>query len=248
MRFGLIRDLNARPLDYGFRKSGSYDLIDDTPSGLLNRMMRGELDAALLSSVECLRNSSRLGFSLSVGVCAETHVGSILFISDRRDKTPGTVLADRGSRTSVALLDLLYLRTFGKRPMLIPEDPLLIPDRIKPGTGGLLIGDAALRYRYGHDPERVEVLDLVEWWRNLEGLPFVFALWAYPIEKPLPDSLFIESLDYGLAHLEEILESSAIPYAREYLSETLHYRLTEMDRRAIERFRALLAESGLLSV
>ena len=79
MRLGLVKHLNAHPLDYGFREDGVHDLIEDTPARLYAMLAEGELDAALISSVECLRNEHRFGYCDTVGVCCHGALKSILY-------------------------------------------------------------------------------------------------------------------------------------------------------------------------
>ncbi len=71
-------------------------------------------------------------------------------------------------------------------------------------------------------------------------MPFVFALWAYPIARPVADAFFEESLRVGLAELARIAAQSTFPGAFEYLSKNLHYWLDERDRQGLEEFRSML--------
>src|SRR2546423_3008368 len=52
MRIGCVKYLNARPLIHGW----PTDVVLDHPSALCARLSRGELDVALVSSFEFLRN------------------------------------------------------------------------------------------------------------------------------------------------------------------------------------------------
>lgn len=252
MRLGLVRYLNARPLDYGFRQDlAGADLLEDTPARLVNELLAGRLDAALISSVECLRNADRLGSCLRVGVCARREVRSILFFARKGDVADPTtadfrrVYVDRGSRSSVALLKVL-LRRRGRTelPEFEERDPAAIPDLVRGDCAGLLIGDGAMDFRYGPRFGEFDCRDLAGWWHEREGLPFVFALWAYPRERPLPDDLFQKSLDRGLENLEKIAGGAGYPEGLEYLRDILHYRLDDADRRSLTTFHDYLRSAG----
>ncbi len=246
MRLGLVRFLNARPLDYGIRQAfPSGDLLEETPARLVAELLAGRLDGALISSVECFRHADRLDFYPGVGVCARGAVRSILFFTRRAAGDPARaelerVFVDQGSRSSVALLEIL-LRTNGRPlPRFEEQAPALIPDLVDAHSGGLLIGDAALNFR--HDPRSLdfECRDLATWWYEREALPFVFALWAFPRERPLSADLFENSLDQGLAHLEKIAAGFPYPDALEYIRDVLHYRLDADDLRSLAVFRERL--------
>ncbi|MCR9142029.1 MAG: hypothetical protein NXI24_07240 [bacterium] len=310
MRIGLVRYLNARPLDFGLREAvrvptanaplqsalvaearkltgqatasestesrtatssnpesqpGLPQLIEEIPSRLFRMLRDRELDAALISSVECLRNPERFGYCRTVGVCARREAYSIVYIRRRSRAADGKssdtasardfaspvrrILADTGSRSSIALLQSLYFRANGQLPVIETENPERIADRLEVDDGGLLIGDGALQFldrvRSGGAPD-YEILDLARWWYESEGLPFVFALWAYPLDRPLADRIFEDSLAAGERHMDRIIAAAERPDARAYLTENLHYRLGPEERAALERFRQRLTEAGLM--
>lgn len=248
MRLGFVKFINARPLDYGFRNRRDIQWIEDTPARLSSMLRSGELDAALISSAECFRYHDILDYYDGVGVCAVDHVRSILYISPasaaNENQLPGPPFApdrlflDRGSRSSSVLLQILFYNVMNVRPDVVEADPEAIPDLLGPGEGGLLIGDNALEFRERSDQNRFIQVDLASWWHEFTGgLPFVFALWAYPRSKPVPHGIFDESLNIGLENLEEIAGSSHYIDVLDYLKNTLHYRLTEDDKKALSLFK-----------
>ena len=249
MRIGLVSYLNAQPLGYGFLQSGIHEIVQDLPSRLFEQLCSGKLDTALISSVECLR-SPDLGWSKAAGVCAAGAVRSILYF-ERRGQKPGThlparVLADSGSRTSQALLRVLFQKALGAQPLLVQMRASEIADQVRDGEGGLLIGDAALDFYERKDAGEFLLRDLGEWWMSQESLPMVYALWAYPAERPVADRVFTESLDAGLHNLEGIARNSGRAGADDYLKRILHYYLTDKDREALNVFSERLGAAGLL--
>lgn len=252
MRLGLVRYLNARPLDYAFQTDVRFypnvRCFPDTPAELVNRLLSGDLDAALISSVECFRNSDRLYWCNTVGVASNFEVQSLIYFrkeSDSLEQPVNRLYLDEGSRTTVALLKLLYLRKFGTIPECISKPPEQIPNLLDSNSAGLLIGDSAL-HTY-HSPNGFHFRDLVTWWHQETKLPFVAALWAYPKEKQhlFPNEFFNNSLSTGLSRLEEILAQNGEQY-RHYLTKSLHYWLTDNDQQALTMFSKLLQEQNLL--
>jgi chorismate dehydratase len=251
VRIGLVSYLNARPLGYGLLGEGRHEIVLDLPSRLVTELKAGRLDAALISSVECLR-SPDLGFSDAVGVCADGLVRSILYFERKEsNRGPGShlplrVLADSGSRTSQALLRVLFQKELGAQPVLEQTPAAKIPALLKAREGGLLIGDAALDFYERPDADDFVLRDLGQWWKDQEGLPMVYALWAFPASRPVPDSVFVESLEAGLARIDSIAEESGRRGAADYLKSILHYRLTDADKKALNVFSERLGAAGLL--
>ncbi len=171
------------------------------------------------------------------------------------------VFADTGSRSSLALLQSLYYRDYEQLPEIVTAEPEQIPGLLEQDDAGLLIGDGALRFLAEHEENRARFIctDLATWWRRRTGLPFVFALWAYPLHAAdvealeSLDALFEASLAAGEAAFEQIV-AAADPQlsrsldARRYLSENLHYRLGLPERAALAEFRGALAAARLLKL
>lgn len=254
MRIGLVQFLNARPLDYGLRQlartQSKLTLVEDIPSRLVELLLDDKLDAALISSVECLRHKDRLTYIDIVGVCARNRAESLFYI---KPITPNTssdpaapverIFADFGSRTTIALLKILYLRNNKILPEIILKDPLEIPDLLGSQDGGLLIGDAAMQFKVSKHSANFSITDLANWWYQKEALPFVFALWAFPRTNPVDSEIFLESYHQGKLHMEEIIASAShLPNPRSYLTQNLHYELGPLEIKSLQRFEKLLKE------
>jgi chorismate dehydratase len=249
MKIGIVKHLNARPLTYGFEKSSDHDLFFENPSVLKEELVRGNLDIALISSVECLRNQDKLSWSYSTGVCAQNKVRSILFFQNKKQTHPvQKIYVDKGSRSSVALLKILYYETYNQLVETIPEDPIKIQEKIlQADSSHLLFGDNALLAHWNTDD--YIVLDLAEWWNKLTSQNFCFALWAYPKGSTVNESIFYKSLEYGLQHIEEIIHSEKrFPHwlTSRYLKEELHYVLDEKDKSGFALFQKRCIDLNLL--
>lgn len=246
MRIGLVKHSNARPLTFGIEKSGEHSLVYENPSVLKDLLLEGKLDTALISSVECIRNKS-LSCTTCVGVAAAEKVRSILFFRNRKMKNTEKIYTDHGSRSSVALLKILIAETEGKLPETEPTLPEKIQEMIHNGEGHhLLFGDNALRADW--DPEKYEALDLASFWHSFTQKSFCFAFWAYPKENPVDESLFLSSLEYGLSHIDDIvneekkLDKKMLDH---YLRHELHYKINQSDLEGFELFKELLKKHRL---
>jgi len=238
MRIGIVKHLNARPLTYFFEHSNEFKTVADHPSILVELLKNGELDLALISSIECERNKDVISYSKCVGVCARDLVRSVLFYKNKNDQNvPESIFTDSGSRASVALLQCLFFLSFGKTPTVIPTLAIEIEAMMEKGIGShLLFGDHALLHKTTND---YEIVDLASWWNQLTDLYFCFAFWAYPKSKPVDDTLLIKSLESGLQHLDEIIQNeSRLPTAivDRYLRKELHYVPEEKNLKGFELY------------
>ncbi|TGL73980.1 menaquinone biosynthetic enzyme MqnA/MqnD family protein [Leptospira jelokensis] len=225
MKIGIVKHLNARPLTLYFERSPEFFPVYENPSVLIELLKKGELDCALVSSIECIRNEDRFDHTKIVGVCAKDIVRSVLFFQNEKETgVPKQVFTDKGSRSSVCLLQCLFHLEYGKTVEVIPTDAKEISEMMEKGNGShLLFGDHALLQT---PVPGYQVVDLAEWWNRITGLYFCFAFWAYPKGKRWDNQIFLTALEYGLKELPSIIsEEKRLPIAitDRYLKQELHY-------------------------
>lgn len=238
MKIGLVKHLNARPLTLFFEGNPNYTPVYENPSVLIEELKLGNLDCALVSSIECERNKDTLDHTKVVGVCAKKFVRSVLYFQNRNElEPPEIVYTDLGSRSSVALLQCLFYLEFGRKIQVQPTKADEISFMMAKGIGShLLFGDHALL----QPPiSGFIVRDLAEWWNEKTGLYFCFAFWAFPKGKLWQDSVFTEALHYGIQNLEQIIQKETrLPHAivDRYLKEELHFIPEEKNLLGFERY------------
>ena len=248
-RLGTVPYLNALPLVEGLRTQPGVDLIEELPARLAPRLRAGDLDLALVSSVELFREP-RLGWIEGPAITSCGAVKSILLYLRRPLPEVRSLGLDSSSR-SAAVLAQVCLRGFaGLDPLdvsLAPPDRTL--DTLEQDAV-LRIGDPAL----STDPLDREVLDLGTYWTDQTGLPFVYALW---LTRPDLDGagivpLLEQSRRVGLAQRERLAEDFArangLPVAQtqRYLAEHIGFELGAAEREGLERFGAMAHELGLV--
>src|SRR5256886_1583393 len=166
LRIGCVKYLNARPLIHGW--SGAVDF--DHPAALCRKLARGDLDVALVSSLEYLRNPIYRIVD-GVSIAARGQVYSVVVAYQGSLPEIRSIELDPASETSVRLLQLLLKEN--KLEAQIESVKTACPNQLR---GKLLIGDQALRFRAEHG-SKFKYWDLAEGWQKMTGLPFVFALW-----------------------------------------------------------------------
>ena len=242
---------NARPLVWEFieRPSPDLTLIEEVPSRLAARVRSGELDAALLSSVEAYRNAD-LEVLPGIGVASRGAVWSIKLFHKKPLHRVETVALDTSSHTSAALTRILLAERYGNRPEFLNLPPDL-DSMLSQCDAALLIGDPGLRA----ERRDIPCIDMGEEWYEWQGLPFVYAVWAgHPgiFGDGLGNRLYA-ALEYGRPRLEEIVEAEAGPrrldpdVCHAYLSRVIRYRLGPEEERGLALFLEKARAYGIIS-
>ena len=250
LRIGAVNYLNSKPLIEGLDDAAiDAELILDYPSRLADRLSECDLDAALIPSVEYLRQESYLIVS-DAWVATRGPVLSVKLYGRRPFAEVRTLALDEGSRTSAVLAQILLYERFGVVPNL---DLLRIGQGIGecPADAVLVIGDRAIPQP---DESFVETWDLGQEWTQWTGLPFVFAVWAARPETDLErlQHILIGARDLGVSRLSTIAGREADLLGIEqstalaYLSENLHFRLQSAERAGLKLFYELASKRDLV--
>ena len=250
---GSVPYLNARPLVRWFTdteegRAAGIEVVEAVPTALAVMLERGEVAAALVSSFEMFRRPG-LSWAAGTGVTANGPVLSVRMLSTKPVAAVRSVALDTSSVTSVALLKILLMEQYGLSPQYLPSPPNL-PRMLASADAALIIGD--LGYRE-YDPS-LHVLDLGAAWRELTGLPFVYALWIGPKDTLTPPlvAALTKAREWGTAHLEEVAraeyERVGENYRRvyDYLAKTMRYPVGPREEAALRLFAEKSVQHGLL--
>jgi len=163
------------PLLAGLDSDPAVTLVQAPPTKLIERLRAGELDTALVSSIEAVR-APGYAVAAGLGIACKREIRSVRAFR-RRGVPIRSVGLDESSATSVALLRILLTRQHANElagaVSWTPIAPTRTPDAL-PHDLVLLIGDHGL----AADPGAREVWDMGREWQQWTGLPFVFALWV----------------------------------------------------------------------
>ena len=241
LRIGCVKYLNARPLILG----GPADVVLDHPSVLCAQLARGELDVALVSSFEFLRNPIyRIvdGISISsdgpVYSVVVAHVGEI--------SAAEQIELDPAAETSGNLLRCL-LSELKLRPQFVETST----SSLAKVRARLLIGDQAIRLRQQHGNE-FQFWDLGENWQKLVGLPFVYALWLLRPEVVDPKSVAdrLRALrNKNLADIDNLIAAEKEfdrGFCGRYYREHLRFSFGEREKKGLRTFQELCQKHDLL--
>ena len=246
---GCVSYLNAKPLIYGLHSAANIAMTLDVPAKLIDGLRDRRFDVALLPIIDVQRLEN-VRVLTSGGIGCDGPTLTVRIFSKVPVQQIQVLACDTHSHSSVALARVLLAEAYDRQPDFVDFD------HARPsGTHSavLLIGDKVVCDEPVGFPYQV---DLGEAWKELTGLPFVFAAWVARGEVTLgglPEQL-AASKALGMAHLPEIVQRDAVPrgwpaeLAMRYMSQYLKYDIGPLQLRAIRLFHSLAAKHGIIQL
>ncbi|MFT5285396.1 MAG: chorismate dehydratase [Planctomycetota bacterium] len=169
---GSVPFLVARPLDLGLEHEPDIVLTREVPATLIKKLRSGELDVALVSSIELFRKP---GYRYLDGLAVAGHsfVASVQAFLRKPIAEVQTLALDPASRTAATLVQVT-LAELGFSPRFL-ELPLGVDPRTVEADAWLRIGDRAFQEYL--EPNARPVFNPSEAWQKATGHPFIFATW-----------------------------------------------------------------------
>ena len=252
MRLAASTYLNSAPLVHSF-SSGSLKqdvtLLGDTaPARCADMLARRDCDAALIPVIE-IKRIPHLIVVPGVAVASKFRVRSVVLASKVPLDAARRVSLDASSRTSQMLVRILFQRRYGGTPSFVertPDPEVDCRNMFQDSDAALVIGDPAMKLEAAYqkselDPQ-LKVYDLASEWRELTGLPFVFAVWAVREGEKVDLDLFLRAKHEGLSHRKQIAEQYAgvlgLPEAElfDYLVNNVNYDLDDENQAGMEKY------------
>lgn len=255
LRVGAPPYLVARPLHLGLEREPGFALELDVPARLVERLRAGELDLALVSSIELFRVPG-YRYVPGAAVLGRGRVSSVqLFLrkpfADLRD-----VVLDPASRAAQALVRVLLGERLGRERVAFREPALGVDPRAEAERSGadawLAIGDRALATKLG--PGAPPSFDPAAAWVAETGLDFAFAVWIARAGVQLDTralAAFHAARERGVAAIPELAREAARRWklpeeaCLRYLSEECGFAPGAELQRSLERFRDRAAAFAL---
>jgi chorismate dehydratase len=248
LSIGSVPYANARPLLAGLDREPGVRLVLQPPSRLARLLAEGDLDAALVPSVETFRNP-RWSVVPAGCIASRGPVASVSLFSRGPVRPGARVWLDESSLTSVALVRLLLDGPLGAAGARFESCPPSTDPRECPADAVLLIGDPCLV----QDRTGLLETDLGEAWTRWTGLPFVWALWA--ARDAAAAGAVAPHLEAarrrGAETLDEVIAAEAarlglpVDSMRKYLTRNIRHGFGEEEGRGLARFREECVRAGL---
>ncbi|MDT4967138.1 MAG: chorismate dehydratase [Acidobacteriota bacterium] len=225
--------------------------MDTAPAVCADMLARGDVEAALVPVIEYQRIPKLV---IVPGVCvgSRAKVRSVVLVlreglDDLREVR--RVALDSSSRTSVALVQIIFREFLGFEP----EWTIVAPDvaaMLKANDAALVIGDPSMTFLR----DNVVVYDLAQLWREHTGLGFVFAMWmARDGHTGQIEGIdFVGARDEGVQHAEAIAEhyQNVVGFScdeiQAYLRDNIAYELDDEMLEGLDLFYRLAHKHGLM--
>ena len=252
LRISVVQYLNSVPLIWGMLhgpQRSKHELQFATPAHCADAVRDGMADIGIIPAIEYHRIDD-LEIISGISIASKSRVRSVLLLSGVPIEKIQSVAVDTSSRTSAAFLRILLGKFYSLKVKFIPSAPRP-EEMLRLADAALVIGDPAFTYRGS-----AAVYDLAAEWKKFTGLPFVFAFWAGHKSKNLSlcQKDFVESREFGLAHVDDIAADYALKLHTEaadvkvYLTENIDYSLDEENCRGLRLFFKLARETGIIPV
>lgn len=220
---------NTLPFLQGIRNSEVMSMIDlsvDYPSECARKVIDDEVDMGIIP-IAALGKLPEYYIIGDYCIGSDGAVDSVFIFSEKPIEEVRTLRLDPQSRTSNGLAQILLKHYWNRDVETCTEGD---------ADAYVLIGDRT----FGKKDTVPYVYDLGQYWKELTGLPFAYAVWVS--NKKLPDDFvkaFNEALAQGVAHTEDVIPGlpayAGFDYTK-YLTQYLDFHLTPEKRKAIEQY------------
>jgi chorismate dehydratase len=239
IKVSAVSYLNTMPFIYGLKNSTIFNQIElslDYPSLCADKLLKGQVDISLVpvAVIPKLQHSHIIS-DYCIG--ANGAVDTVCLYSDVPISEIKSIALDYQSHTSVELLKILLKEYWQLSPELIKAE-VGFEDSIKGKYAALVIGDRAFALNDKHP----YTYDLSAIWKQMTGLPFVFAAWVANTKLP-PDFIidFNKALEKGLSDIEKALVLEEDNYLtcenpKDYLNNRISYDLDAAKKKGMELF------------
>ena len=255
LKFGFHDFINAQPLLIPLKEKEQQlgvTMITGSPASLAERLRVGELDLAMIPSIEYLKDSEQYRLLPGIAVASRGPVETVLLASRKPLAEVQSIALDVRSRTSAVLLQILFGEVFLPNVSLEPAEP--DPQAmLKQHDAALIIGDPAFPLRSAYP--NLEIYDLSEQWFEQTGKTFVHAIVAVRNGIEL-DQEFLTTVQVAKTEGRSLLESIArtdseklgitFETCLDYLSKKIIYDLGKEEMIGLLHFRDVCFEKGLL--
>ncbi len=235
--------LNTKPLLYGLEHgqlSNEVELVLDYPANLVRLLQSNQIDIGLIP-VGALPSLGEYQIISDYCIGTEGEVASVAVFSEVPMEEIDTVLLDYQSRTSVMLCKILFEKHWKKKVQFIDAKDESYIDSIRGNVAGLVIGDRALKLRNSFNFK----FDLGSGWKEMTGLPFVFAVWVATSKvQPEFSEKCSKAFQLGIDRISVIVEKHAIQEFNlfDYFTKNISYTLDAGKKEGLKSFLSYIGE------
>ena len=222
---------------------------DAVPAACADQLRAATVEVALIPVIEYQRIESG-AIVPDVCVGSRERVRSVVLVTRSNNlRDLRRIALDDSSRTSAALLKIIFREFLSVEPEWTPRSPDL-DQMLADNDGALMIGDPAMTFAR----DNLQVFDLASLWHEHTGLGFVFAMWMVRdgASRAARSIDFAGARDEGISKAEEIIDfyepffSLSRDELRTYLRDNISFSLDEEMRSGLELYFKLAFKHGLI--
>ncbi|MBT3922314.1 MAG: menaquinone biosynthesis protein [Nitrospina sp.] len=251
MLFGIHDFINSQPLLGPLMKRASeagFEIRTGSPAQLAEQLSDGKLDMAMIPAIEYLKQADQLRLLPDISISSRNKVGTVLLVSKVPLNAIRSLALDNRSRTSVALLRILYSKVFPAELKFSREEPDA-EKMLSQHDAALIIGDQAL----GFSKEGASIYDLSEEWFKQTEKTFVHAVIAVRegIKVDITQTL-MDAKQEGLHNLDRIAQAQekitghSTVLLLDYLRNKIRYDFGQEEMEGLMHFQSLCHEADLV--
>lgn len=253
LRIAASSYLNTAPLIWSFLHGTRRNLVDITegvPARCAQMLAADTVEAALVPVIEFQRLEN-VFLVPRVCVGSKGEVRSVVLVSRFPTlEQVRSVALDESSRTSAALVRIIFREFMGRDPKWTTQSPGL-DAMLEVSDAALVIGDPAMTFsRSG-----LHIWDMAKLWRQHTGLGFVFAMWM--VRQDAAERArridFAAARDEALTLIDAIVAyyRSRIPLSdeelRRYLTDNIAFEIDDSMQQGLQLYFQLAAKHGLIN-
>ena len=240
IKISIVNYTNTLPFKWALKHSeliSKIDLQEDIPSICAQKLKFNQVQLALVP-VAILNELDNYFIETDYCIGANGKVDSVKLYSKVPYDSIGSITLDYQSRTSIALTKILCEHYWRIKPLFENAKPGF-ESNLQGNNANVVIGDRtfSLNGKFAYE------YDLAETWKDMTGLPFVFAAW---VSTEKMDDKFISEfntvLKFGVENCKKAIEESTNELnisnekAFDYLTEKISYNLDDEKRKALNLF------------
>lgn len=236
-KVAIVSYKNTLPFLYGLEhhqdhKNFVVELLN--PAACSHAFANGDKDIALVP-VAFLEDRDDYNIISDYCIGSNGPVNSVAILSNQPIAKLNRIILDNHSMTSNRLCKILFRHHWNKQVDFSKEDVSDGIDNLPLDEGVLMIGDKV----FSHQGKFIFKYDLGEVWKEMTGLPFVFAVWiAKTNVSNQTISSFNNILSYGVSNIDNILKATSFDNfdLEEYLKVNLEFNFSSDNKKGLEFF------------
>ena len=250
IKVSAVSYLNTIPFIYGLKNSPIFDQIElslDFPALCADKLLNNQVDIGLIpvATIPKIKNAQIIS-DYCIG--SDGKVDTVCLYSNVPISEIESIALDYQSRTSTELLKLLLNEYWKITPQLTNTESGF-ENKINGKHAALVIGDRAfeLNNKYSY------IYDLSDIWKQLTGLPFVFAAWVSNTKLSQDFILaFNNALENGLTDIDKAIALEGDNYSNcenpeDYLNYKISYLLDAEKQKGMALFLEKLVSPQIIN-